>query len=98
MRAGETTSASHPATGTSGLSKSVEGMTATRSEPSLGVVIPAYNEEAGIERTVAAVCEVLRQLPCPARLLVVEDGSQDRTLAILQRLAAQQPLLTVVPH
>jgi dolichol-phosphate mannosyltransferase len=73
-------------------------VSAPRSGPRLAVVIPAYNEEAGIERTVDAVCDALMQLPIPARLLVVEDGSADRTLAILREAAARQPLLTVVPH
>lgn len=73
-------------------------MTATDPGPRLGVVIPAYNEETGIGRAVDEVCAALRRLPIPARLLVVEDGSHDRTLAILQEAAAREPLLTVVAH
>lgn len=64
----------------------------------LAVVIPAYNEEAGIARTVDEVCAALRALPIEARLLVVEDGSRDGTAGILAEVAAREPLLTVVRH
>lgn len=64
----------------------------------VGVVIPAYNEEEGIADTVARVCEVLRELPVSSRLFVVEDGSRDRTATILASLTRSEPLLTVVAH
>ena len=43
--------------------------------PSLSVIIPALNEEAGI----AAVLDQLRALNLDAELLVVDDGSTDHT-------------------
>ena len=51
----------------------------------LTVVMPAFNEEAGIEAAVNEVrAEILDKIP--ATLLVVEDGSRDRTNEILDRL------------
>jgi dolichol-phosphate mannosyltransferase len=64
----------------------------------VGVVIPAYNEEDGIADAVVRICEVLRELPVPSRLFVVEDGSRDRTAVILASLVTSEPLLTVVAH
>jgi glycosyltransferase involved in cell wall biosynthesis len=46
------------------------------------IVIPAYNEEKNIE----AVVERLRRCDYPENILVVNDGSKDRTLAVLKQL------------
>lgn len=52
------------------------------SGPFLSVVIPAYNEERCIERTIDDVCRELDGLGQPWELLVVDDGSTDGTAAI----------------
>ena len=49
------------------------------------IVIPAYNEEEALPRTVAA----LDKLPPEYELLVVNDGSRDRTGTVADRLARQ---------
>ena len=52
--------------------------------PTIGVVIPAWNEEATIADQVAEVLAVASQpgLPaCIARIVVVDNGSDDRTAA-----------------
>lgn len=48
------------------------------------VVIPAYNEEASLERTLAE----LQELPESYELLVVNDGSRDQTEEIAARVVA----------
>ena len=64
----------------------------------LSVVIPAYNEERGIEdiaRRVLAVKENLKNVGIDElELLVVDDGSKDRTA----QLAGQIPGVTLVQH
>lgn len=65
---------------------------------SVAVVIPMYDEEAGAEACVAEVCRELAALPVPSRLIVVDDGSRDRTAAVLERAAADRPLVRVVRH
>src|SRR5687768_12285699 len=57
-----------------------------------------YNEEAGAERCVTDVCQQLERMPHRCALIAVDDGSADRTGAILQRLAGEQPLLRAVTH
>ena len=57
------------------------------------IVIPAYNEEEALPRTLAA----LRCLPPGYEVLVVNDGSSDRTGAVAEDLArAAVPPLHVV--
>lgn len=51
-------------------------------EPPISILIPAYNEEANI----VALVQSLLQLDYPEfEIIVVNDGSQDRTLAVLQQ-------------
>jgi len=49
------------------------------SRPHLSVVVPAFNEEERIGRTVGHMAEYLRSRPWPAEILVVDDGSGDET-------------------
>jgi len=56
--------------------------------PVLDVVIPVYNEEAGLERSVRTVHAFLRDsFPYPARLTIADNASTDGTLAIARTLA-----------
>lgn len=48
----------------------------------LSILMPAYNEEATIERAIERVMEA--GLPVSYELIVVENGSTDRTRAILE--------------
>lgn len=64
--------------------------------PSLCVVCPAYNEQGAIARTVGEVERHVRGVVGDATMIVVNDGSKDRTGAILDELAAQRPWLRVV--
>ncbi len=52
----------------------------------VSVVIPAYNEEGAIEAQVRTVAEALANVPGPSEILVVDDGSSDRTLEHLKGL------------
>lgn len=65
---------------------------------SLSVVLPAYNEEAVIEQTVLNVSTVLRGWARDFEVVVVNDGSSDRTAAILARLAGEDSHINVVTH
>jgi glycosyltransferase involved in cell wall biosynthesis len=52
------------------------------------IVMPAYNEEEALPRTVAA----LDSLPAGFEVLIVNDGSTDRTGAVAARLTARLPV------
>lgn len=60
------------------------------------LVVPAYNEEDGIEGVVRRLSSL--ELGVPLELLVVEDGSTDRTRERLAELEAQVPCLRVLEH
>jgi glycosyltransferase involved in cell wall biosynthesis len=65
---------------------------------SLSVVLPAHNEEAAIGRTVAQVLDALTLWVKDFEIVVVNDGSVDRTALILDQLAQADPHVRVITH
>lgn len=57
----------------------------------LSIVVPAYNEEAVIERFHRRLCDALAPLQLQFEVIYVDDGSTDRTPAILSHLCSQEP-------
>jgi glycosyltransferase involved in cell wall biosynthesis len=56
------------------------------------VVIPVYNEAHVLEQSIATLSAFLSaQLPYAWRILIADNASSDGTLALAQRLAAQDP-------
>ncbi|MCK4789360.1 MAG: glycosyltransferase family 2 protein [Desulfobacteraceae bacterium] len=53
------------------------------------IVVPMYNEEKLARRSVKTILSYVRQFPPGVVLLVVDDGSDDRTGEILQDLTKQ---------
>src|SRR5690348_14081509 len=51
--------------------------------PSISAILPAYNEDAAIERSVLDVTGILGRLTTDYEIIVVDDGSRDRTTAVL---------------
>jgi glycosyltransferase involved in cell wall biosynthesis len=64
----------------------------------LSVVLPAYNEEPNVERVVRDCVAYLDGKGLDYELLVVNDGSRDRTGEILNRLATALPQLRPQHH
>jgi glycosyltransferase involved in cell wall biosynthesis len=62
----------------------------------LAVVAPCFNEEAGLPEFVRRVTAVCTQLGCNHEIVLVNDGSQDRTLPVALDLAAHDPHVRVV--
>jgi polyisoprenyl-phosphate glycosyltransferase len=61
------------------------------------IAIPIHNEEAVLPELLRRVLAVLDQTPGgPHEFLVVDDGSRDRSLRILQEAAAGDPRLRIV--
>jgi glycosyltransferase involved in cell wall biosynthesis len=64
----------------------------------ISAVLPAYNEEALIAATATSVAEVLQGLVDDYEVIVVNDGSRDRTEAIVEELAAGDSHIRCVTH
>jgi len=60
------------------------------------LVVPAYDEEDGIEGVVARLSGLA--IDAPLEILVVDDGSRDGTPKVLERLAAKNPRVRVIRH
>lgn len=62
----------------------------------LSIIIPAYNEEGRLTDTLSEIAAFLETQPYRAEVLVVENGSRDRTLEIAREFAAQNPAFQAI--
>lgn len=63
----------------------------------LSLVIPVFNEdEALLDELARRLDAVLTALPCPAQIVFVDDGSDERTRVKLKALAAADSRITLV--
>jgi glycosyltransferase involved in cell wall biosynthesis len=62
----------------------------------LSVVIPVYNEEATIEEIISKVRKVLLPARLSCEIVIVDDGSRDKTADIVNRFKGQAD--TVIVH
>src|SRR5438477_4847723 len=69
-------------------------------QPYLSVVIPAYNESSRLPATLTKVMKYLEGFGHSYEVLVVDDGSEDDTCNVVDKLAAQYAHLRVIrnPH
>jgi glycosyltransferase involved in cell wall biosynthesis len=64
--------------------------------PELSLVIPLYNEEANLPTVPAAIVGALEDADIDYELVLVNNGSADRTGAVLDDMAAGNPRIRVV--
>ena len=55
----------------------------------ISCVAPIYNEEAGIADFVAALTDTLKKTGYAYEIILVDDGSHDNTVAVIQQLRSQ---------
>lgn len=65
---------------------------------SISVILPVYNEEGNIARTVISVASFLPRVCEDFEVICVDDGSTDKTSDILAGLKTRFPFLKVVRH
>src|SRR5258708_16653783 len=75
-------------------SLSLEGR--AKGAPDLSIVIPVFNEQENLATLHQQLTEVLTGLGQPYEIILVDDGSVDRSLEILKGLQAHDPHVTVV--
>jgi polyisoprenyl-phosphate glycosyltransferase len=64
--------------------------------PRYSIVAPIYNEEGNIDVLYERLVEVMDSTGEPWELVTVNDGSQDRSLEMLEALSARDPRIKVV--
>ncbi|HKQ69756.1 MAG TPA: glycosyltransferase family 2 protein [Polyangiaceae bacterium] len=68
----------------------------TDSSPRISIVIPVYNEEGIIHSAVVDLRERLLPLAWSYEIILAENGSRDRTVAIGEELAAKYPEVRLI--
>lgn len=64
--------------------------------PQVSVVVPVYNEEESVQRVIPALLDSLARQRRTFELIIVNDGSRDRTGELLDRLAAADPRIRII--
>ena len=69
---------------------------ASPAPPRVSVMIPVYNEEASLVTLHRELDAALASVAGGAEIVFVDDGSKDRSLAVLREIAAKDPRVRVV--
>lgn len=65
---------------------------------SLSIFFPFWNEEKNIEKVVTSAIPVAKKVAKEWEILVVDDGSSDKTLAIAKAVAKKNTHIRVITH
>jgi dolichyl-phosphate beta-glucosyltransferase len=65
-------------------------------QPDLSIVIPAFNEEARLGPTLEAYIAYCRQTARQVEVIVVDDGSLDRTSVVVNSFASRHPEVRLI--
>ena len=68
------------------------------SQPTHSIVIPAYNESERLAVSIPQVQEYVRERGLAAEIIVVNDGSTDRTAAVVREFAAADPTVILLEN
>lgn len=68
------------------------------SNRSLSVFFPCYNEEGSVENLVKSTVKVLKNITDDFEVIIVNDGSSDRTAEIAKKLTEQIEQVRLVDH
>ncbi len=66
--------------------------------PHLSVVVPAYNEEQRLPRTLDRLYEYYETQPYTYEVIVVSDGSKDKTSDIVKAFAVEHPKFQLIDY
>jgi glycosyltransferase involved in cell wall biosynthesis len=66
--------------------------------PYVSVVVPAFNEEANLRSTATLIADKLDELKTSFEMIIVNDGSTDRTRDIAEELAEADARIRLINH
>jgi glycosyltransferase involved in cell wall biosynthesis len=66
--------------------------------PYVSIICPAFNEEAGIAEAIGMLRRCLDELAVPAEVLIINDGSVDRTVAVATRAIGADARFRILTH
>ena len=64
----------------------------------LTIIVPSYNEELRLPSSLNLIADYIAKSGRSTEVLVVDDGSKDRTAAVAEEFRSRIPLLRVVPN
>lgn len=64
----------------------------------VSIFIPAFNEEASIRKVIDALSEIFNNSNWEMELIVIDDGSTDRTAEIVENAIIEYPFLRLVQN
>ncbi|RJP74792.1 MAG: glycosyltransferase family 2 protein [Candidatus Abyssobacteria bacterium SURF_17] len=67
-------------------------------EPYVSVIVPAFNEEMNLRPTVTLVANKLDELKTSFEIIIVNDGSTDRTRPIAEELGQADARIRLINH
>jgi dolichol-phosphate mannosyltransferase len=62
----------------------------------ISIVIPVYNEQENVKPLIAELHEVLQGIQEASEIIFVDDGSRDRSFALLKEAASRDPRIRVI--
>ena len=68
------------------------------SQPELSIIIPAYNEELRLPRTLGRIRAYIEATGISSEIIVVDDGSRDGTVQFMESQMAAWPALRLVKN
>jgi len=71
-------------------------MSAQKSELTIDLVIPVFNEAGVVEQTYSKICQTIHALPYTFQIFLVDDGSTDETPGSLAALARTEKNIAVL--
>lgn len=64
----------------------------------LSLIIPAFNEESRIGNSLERILTFLRQQPYPSEVIIVDDGSHDRTAEVVRKISQGSDHVRIVQN
>ena len=62
----------------------------------ISIIIPCYNEAQNLERLISRVILAMNSLARPYEVIVVDDGSTDKSLDVLKKITSNKPFMKTV--